>query len=108
MSKHCLEWHLTDTASYSGKNAAAQVGWNFLWVVFFGLAATGIAGYAVYKYRIRVYDMNNLLHVDYQFVRSRSVPSNFLSAALHTEVHGFRDPRNHGAVHAPGQPRRSL
>ncbi|KAM0854372.1 hypothetical protein ACQ4PT_050469 [Festuca glaucescens] len=37
------------------KNAAGQVGWNFLWVIFFGLAAAGIAGYAVYKYRIRSY-----------------------------------------------------
>uniref|UniRef100_A0ACD5X3J7 Uncharacterized protein n=1 Tax=Avena sativa TaxID=4498 RepID=A0ACD5X3J7_AVESA len=38
-----------------GKNVGAQVGWNFLWVVFFGLAAAGFAGYAVYKYRIRRY-----------------------------------------------------
>ncbi|KAK1647247.1 hypothetical protein QYE76_065052 [Lolium multiflorum] len=37
------------------KNAAAQVGWGFLWVIFFSLAAAGIAGYAVYKYRIRRY-----------------------------------------------------
>lgn len=39
---------------YSGKNAATEVGWNFLWVIFFGLVVAGIAGYAVYKYRIRV------------------------------------------------------
>jgi glycerol uptake facilitator-like aquaporin len=38
----------------SGKNAATEVGWSFLWVIFFGLVAAGIAGYAVYKYRIRV------------------------------------------------------
>jgi hypothetical protein len=67
--------------SYSGKNAAAQVGWGFLWVVFFCLAAAGIAGYAVYKYRIRVCDMINLLHSDYQLIKSRTVPPNFLSAS---------------------------
>ena len=39
---------------YSGKNGASEAGWGFLWVVFFGLVAAGIAGYAVYKYRIRV------------------------------------------------------
>ena len=37
------------------KNAATEVGWNFLWVIFFGLVVAGIAGYAVYKYRIRRY-----------------------------------------------------
>jgi hypothetical protein len=91
--------------SYSGKDAAAQVGWGFLWVVFFGLAAAGIAGYAVYKYRIRVCDMINLLHADYQLIKSRIVSSNFFSTSLNTEVHGFGDPGDHGTVHAPGQPR---
>jgi hypothetical protein len=38
----------------SGKNTATEVGWSFLWVIFFGLVAAGIAGYAVYKYRIQV------------------------------------------------------
>jgi glycerol uptake facilitator-like aquaporin len=38
----------------SGKNTATEVGWSFLWVIFLGLVAAGIAGYAVYKYRIRV------------------------------------------------------
>jgi hypothetical protein len=39
---------------YSGKNGATETGWGFLWVIFFGVVAAGIAGYAVYKYRIRV------------------------------------------------------
>jgi hypothetical protein len=39
---------------YSGKNGATATGWGFLWVIFFGLVAAGLAGYAVYKYRIRV------------------------------------------------------
>ncbi|KAG8089252.1 hypothetical protein GUJ93_ZPchr0011g26973 [Zizania palustris] len=38
-----------------GKSGATEVGWGFLWVIFFGLVASGIAGYAVYKYRIRRY-----------------------------------------------------
>ncbi|KAJ4772033.1 Vacuolar-sorting receptor 1 [Rhynchospora pubera] len=37
------------------KKATAQMGWGFLWVIFLGLAAAGIAAYAVYKYRIRSY-----------------------------------------------------
>jgi len=39
---------------YSGKNGATETGWGFLWVIFFGVVAAGVAGYAVYKYRIRV------------------------------------------------------
>jgi hypothetical protein len=39
---------------YSGKSGASEAGWGFLWVIFFGLVAAGVAGYAVYKYRIRV------------------------------------------------------
>lgn len=39
---------------YIGKKAATQTGWGFLWVIFLGLVAAGIAAYAVYKYRIRV------------------------------------------------------
>jgi len=39
---------------YSGKNGATETGWGFLWVIFFGVVAAGVAGYAVYKYMIRV------------------------------------------------------
>ena len=39
---------------YSGKNGATETGWGFLWVIFFGVVVAGVAGYAVYKYRIRV------------------------------------------------------
>lgn len=35
--------------------SAGQAGWNFLWVTLFALATAGLAGYAVYKYRIRSY-----------------------------------------------------
>ncbi|OVA06073.1 EGF-like calcium-binding domain [Macleaya cordata] len=29
--------------------------WSLFWIIFFGLAAAGVGGYAVYKYRIRRY-----------------------------------------------------
>ncbi|KAG8374475.1 hypothetical protein BUALT_Bualt11G0136200 [Buddleja alternifolia] len=38
-----------------GKDANTQVGWGIVWVVILGLAVAGVAGYAVYKYRIRRY-----------------------------------------------------
>ncbi|XP_041027804.1 vacuolar-sorting receptor 1-like [Juglans microcarpa x Juglans regia] len=31
------------------------VSWSFVWIIILGLAATGVGGYAVYKYRIRRY-----------------------------------------------------
>jgi len=37
------------------KNGATETGWSFLWVILFGVVAAGVAGYAVYKYRIRRY-----------------------------------------------------
>ncbi|XP_029120581.1 vacuolar-sorting receptor 1 [Elaeis guineensis] len=37
------------------KRATTEVGWSFLWVIFFGLAVAGVGAYAVYKYRIRSY-----------------------------------------------------
>ncbi|XP_008788526.1 vacuolar-sorting receptor 1-like [Phoenix dactylifera] len=37
------------------KKAAAEIGWSFLWVIFFGLAVAGVGAYMVYKYRIRSY-----------------------------------------------------
>lgn len=37
------------------KDANTEVGWGFIWVIILGLAAAGVGGYAVYKYRIRTY-----------------------------------------------------
>eukprot|EP00262_Sarcandra_glabra_P019833 TRINITY_DN766_c0_g1_i1.p1 TRINITY_DN766_c0_g1~~TRINITY_DN766_c0_g1_i1.p1 ORF type:complete len:625 (-),score=69.04 TRINITY_DN766_c0_g1_i1:193-2067(-) len=37
------------------KEPKTEVGWGFMWVIFFALAATGVGGYAIYKYRIRRY-----------------------------------------------------
>ncbi|KAJ8461096.1 hypothetical protein OPV22_034022 [Ensete ventricosum] len=37
------------------KKPSTEVGWSFLWVIFFGLVIAGVGAYAVYKYRIRSY-----------------------------------------------------
>ncbi|CAL9127806.1 unnamed protein product [Musa textilis] len=37
------------------KKPFTEVGWSFLWVIFFGLVIAGVGAYAVYKYRIRSY-----------------------------------------------------
>ncbi|XP_044472977.1 vacuolar-sorting receptor 1-like [Mangifera indica] len=37
------------------KDAKSEFSWGFIWILILGLAAAGIAGYAVYKYRIRRY-----------------------------------------------------
>ncbi|KAK6126002.1 hypothetical protein DH2020_040310 [Rehmannia glutinosa] len=38
-----------------GKDANTEVSWGVLWVILLGLSVAGVAGYAVYKYRIRRY-----------------------------------------------------
>ncbi|XP_074572772.1 vacuolar-sorting receptor 1-like [Curcuma longa] len=37
------------------QKASTEVGWGFLWVIFFGIVIAGVGAYAVYKYRIRSY-----------------------------------------------------
>ncbi|XP_059668144.1 vacuolar-sorting receptor 1-like [Cornus florida] len=37
------------------KHGNTEVSWSFVWVIILGLAAAGVGGYAVYKYRIRRY-----------------------------------------------------
>ncbi|THG20946.1 hypothetical protein TEA_006621 [Camellia sinensis var. sinensis] len=39
----------------AGKSVKTQVSWGFIWVVILSLAAAGVGGYALYKYRIRSY-----------------------------------------------------
>lgn len=40
---------------YAGKHVKTEVSWSFIWVIILGLAAAGVGGYALYKYRIRRY-----------------------------------------------------
>ncbi|KAL7095102.1 hypothetical protein ACP275_10G003500 [Erythranthe tilingii] len=37
------------------KDSNTEYSWSFVWVVILGLAVSGVAGYALYKYRIRRY-----------------------------------------------------
>ncbi|KAM7526594.1 hypothetical protein LguiA_016496 [Lonicera macranthoides] len=37
------------------KDTNTEVSWGFVWVIILGLAAAGVGGYAIYKYRIRRY-----------------------------------------------------
>ncbi|XP_058110657.1 vacuolar-sorting receptor 1-like [Magnolia sinica] len=37
------------------KKSTSEVGWSVVWIIFLGLAAAGVGGYALYKYRIRRY-----------------------------------------------------
>nr|GMD43257.1 vacuolar-sorting receptor 1-like isoform X1 [Ipomoea batatas] len=50
-----LYMHEHDTCINAGKAGKAEFSWGFVWVIILGLAAAGVAGYAVYKYRIRRY-----------------------------------------------------
>ncbi|KAG6769650.1 hypothetical protein POTOM_025306 [Populus tomentosa] len=46
------------TGRYSpvfGNAARAENSWSFVWMIILGLATAGVAGYAIYKYRIRRY-----------------------------------------------------
>lgn len=48
-----LYMHEHDTCI--SKQVSTKVSWSFIWVIILGLAAAGLGGYAVYKYRIRRY-----------------------------------------------------
>lgn len=37
------------------KDGKTEVSWSFIWIIILGLAAAGVGGYAIYKYRIRRY-----------------------------------------------------
>ncbi|CAA0827470.1 Vacuolar-sorting receptor 2 [Striga hermonthica] len=50
---HLLYIHEHDTCI--SKDGNTEVGWGIIWIVFLGLTVAGVAGYAVYKYRIRRY-----------------------------------------------------
>lgn len=57
----------------AGKEGASEASWSFLWVIFLGLLAAAVAGYAVYKYRIRV----QLLFLDDLFVLVFATPHSY-------------------------------
>lgn len=52
-SSNQLYIHEHDTCI--GKDNVTEYSWSFVWVIILGLAVSGVAGYALYKYRIRRY-----------------------------------------------------
>lgn len=50
-----LYMHEHDTCISKEGGSSTRVSWSFAWFIFFGLAAAGAGGYALYKYRIRRY-----------------------------------------------------
>lgn len=47
----------SDECVGSGKVGTTKLSWSFLWILIIGVGVAGLSGYAVYKYRIRVYDV---------------------------------------------------
>ncbi|KAL2253865.1 UNVERIFIED_CONTAM: Vacuolar-sorting receptor 1 [Sesamum indicum] len=43
------------TFFHAGKDSNREVSWGIMWVIVLGFALAGVAGYAIYKYRIRRY-----------------------------------------------------
>ncbi|KAG8377136.1 hypothetical protein BUALT_Bualt09G0137000 [Buddleja alternifolia] len=52
-SGNLLYMHEHDTCI--SKATSTEYSWSFVWVIILGLAVSGVAGYALYKYRIRRY-----------------------------------------------------
>lgn len=60
-------------------DANTEVGWGFIWVIILGLAAAGVGGYAVYKYRIRRYMDSEIRAIMAQYMpldNQAEVPNN--------------------------------
>lgn len=74
------------------------------------LAAVGVAGYAVYKYRIRVCLLFSCLtkrKEEKEYTVIHCFLKLFLVFVLWAAIHGFRDTSNYGTIHALGQPSRN-
>ncbi|KAI3473086.1 hypothetical protein Pfo_030378 [Paulownia fortunei] len=56
-SSNLLYIHEHDTCI--SKAANTEYSWSFVWVVVLGLAVAGFAGYALYKYRIRIHGLGD-------------------------------------------------
>ncbi|XP_020575329.1 vacuolar-sorting receptor 1-like isoform X1 [Phalaenopsis equestris] len=65
------------------KKASSEISWNFLWAILFGLEAAGVAGYAVYKYRIRKYMDSEIRAMMAQYM---SLESHIEAPTTHTRL----------------------
>ncbi|KAJ0574141.1 putative EGF-like calcium-binding domain, Thioredoxin-like superfamily [Helianthus annuus] len=64
------------------KDGKSEVSWGFVWVIILGLAATGVAGYSFYKYRVRTY-----MDSEIRAIMAQYMP---LDNQAEIEVHGTR------------------
>ncbi|GKV04329.1 hypothetical protein SLEP1_g16495 [Rubroshorea leprosula] len=64
------------------KDGNTEVSWGFVWVIFLGLAVTGAAGYAMYKYRIRRYMDSEIRAIMAQYMPLDNQPNNVAHAEI--------------------------
>ncbi|KAF2588976.1 hypothetical protein F2Q70_00040803 [Brassica cretica] len=59
----------------SSKVGTTKLSWSFLWVLIIGVGVAGLAGYAVYKYRIRTYMDAEIRGIMAQYMPLESQPT---------------------------------
>ncbi|CAN7060771.1 unnamed protein product [Brassica oleracea var. botrytis] len=64
-----------DTCIGSSKVGTTKLSWSFLWVLIIGVGVAGLAGYAVYKYRIRTYMDAEIRGIMAQYMPLESQPT---------------------------------
>ncbi|KAL7098874.1 hypothetical protein ACP275_09G046100 [Erythranthe tilingii] len=76
---HLLYIHEHDTC-ITGKDAAnSEVSWGVMWVIILGLTVAGVAGYALYKYRIRRYMDSEIRAIMAQYMPLDNQPNHMPS-----------------------------
>ncbi|KAJ4895699.1 Vacuolar-sorting receptor 1 [Raphanus sativus] len=64
-----------DTCIGSSKVGTTKLSWSFLWFLIIGVGVAGLAGYAVYKYRIRTYMDAEIRGIMAQYMPLESQPT---------------------------------
>ncbi|KAL0714266.1 hypothetical protein Bca4012_021245 [Brassica carinata] len=64
-----------DTCIGSSKVGTTKLSWSFLWILIIGVGVAGLAGYAVYKYRIRSYMDAEIRGIMAQYMPLESQPT---------------------------------
>ncbi|XP_020252085.1 vacuolar-sorting receptor 1-like [Asparagus officinalis] len=68
------------------KEGSSKVSWSFLWVMFIGLFAAGLGGYAVYKYRIRSYMDSEIRAIMAQYMPLDNEAESASQIQLHEDI----------------------
>ncbi|KAF7142872.1 hypothetical protein RHSIM_Rhsim05G0231000 [Rhododendron simsii] len=68
------------------KDAKSELSWSSIWVIILGLAAVGVGGYAVYKYRIRRYMDSEIRAIMAQYMPLDSNQGEFSNHVPHGGV----------------------